>query len=60
MQTDTANTSVTITEPAVLSASTTQIDELCNGGNTGSIDLTVSGGTLLTPIHGAVDKQPKT
>ncbi|HNP99253.1 MAG TPA: hypothetical protein PKK99_09370, partial [Bacteroidia bacterium] len=31
--------------PAVLSASTTQIDELCNGGNTGSIDLTVSGGT---------------
>ncbi len=41
----TANTSVTITEPAVLSASTTQIDELCNGGNTGSIDLTVSGGT---------------
>lgn len=37
--------SVTITEPAVLSLSTTQVDVSCFGGNTGSVNLTVSGGT---------------
>ncbi|MGI9545060.1 MAG: hypothetical protein ACR2MX_17495, partial [Cyclobacteriaceae bacterium] len=36
---------VTIAEPPVLSSSTTQVDVLCFGEATGSIDLTVSGGT---------------
>jgi len=41
----TANAAVTITEPAVLSLNTAKVDVTCNGGNNGSIDLTVSGGT---------------
>lgn len=41
----TENTSVTITQPAALSLSTTQIDIVCHSDATGSIDLTVSGGT---------------
>ncbi len=36
---------VTIGEPEALSSSTTQVDVLCFGEATGSIDLTVSGGT---------------
>ncbi|MBI4648982.1 MAG: SprB repeat-containing protein [Bacteroidia bacterium] len=40
----TATASVIITEPAVLSAGTIQTNVSCNGGNNGSIDLTVSGG----------------
>jgi hypothetical protein len=36
---------ITITEPSALSASTTQVNEACNGASTGSISTTVSGGT---------------
>ncbi|MBL0023850.1 MAG: SprB repeat-containing protein [Saprospiraceae bacterium] len=38
-------TMVTITEPTDITLSSTQINESCYGGSTGSIDLTVSGGT---------------
>ncbi|NNC95174.1 MAG: hypothetical protein HKN92_06385, partial [Chitinophagales bacterium] len=41
----TANTSVVITEPAVLALSETHTDVSCNGGSDGSIDITPSGGT---------------
>jgi gliding motility-associated-like protein len=37
--------SFTLTEPAIITATGTVSDVLCNGGNTGSIDMTVSGGT---------------
>ncbi|MES2798567.1 MAG: hypothetical protein V4638_01005, partial [Bacteroidota bacterium] len=41
-----ATLSVTITQPAApLTVSTTQVNILCNGGTTGSIDLTPAGGT---------------
>ena len=36
----------TITQPDVLFLSLTVINNKCNGGNTGSIDLTVTGGTI--------------
>jgi len=42
----TANSNVTITQPAAgLALTTTQVNVLCNGNNTGSVNLTVSGGT---------------
>ncbi|MFM9057406.1 MAG: SprB repeat-containing protein, partial [Bacteroidota bacterium] len=41
----TASTSVTITQPSAVSVSTTQTNPVCNGAATGSIDLSVSGGT---------------
>ena len=37
--------SVTITQPAILSLSTTKTDVKCNSGNDGAINLTVGGGT---------------
>jgi len=39
-------TSVTITEPAVLTATETHTNASCNGGSDGTIDVTVSGGTV--------------
>lgn len=36
---------ITITEPTALTLATTQVNVLCNGASTGSIDLTPSGGT---------------
>ncbi len=41
----TASSSATITEPTVLSSSTTQINESCNGGLSGSATVTAVGGT---------------
>ncbi|PZO28607.1 MAG: hypothetical protein DCE86_11910 [Flavobacteriaceae bacterium] len=38
-------TTVTITEPAVLSATTAQTNVLCNSGATGSATVTIAGGT---------------
>ena len=37
--------SFTLTDPAIITATGTVSDVLCNGGNTGSIDMTVAGGT---------------
>ncbi|GIV33136.1 MAG: hypothetical protein KatS3mg031_0671 [Chitinophagales bacterium] len=42
----TFTTGATLTQPSALSASTTKINVSCYGGSNGSIDLTVSGGTL--------------
>ena len=41
----TGTTSFTITEPELVVSSGTQVDVLCNGLATGSIDLTVTGGS---------------
>lgn len=41
----TAQKSVTISEPAALSVTETQVDVTCHGGSNGSIDVSVSGGT---------------
>ncbi len=41
----TAITSATITQPAILALSTTQVNVSCNAGSNGSIDLSVTGGT---------------
>lgn len=40
-----ATLTITITEPAGMVLSETHVDELCNGASTGSIDITVNGGT---------------
>ena len=40
-----ATTTFTVTQPSALSATTTQVNVLCFGNATGSVDLTVSGGT---------------
>ncbi|MBL7777219.1 MAG: gliding motility-associated C-terminal domain-containing protein [Chitinophagales bacterium] len=41
----TATVSVTLTEPSALSISETHVNVLCNGNPTGSIDITVNGGS---------------
>jgi gliding motility-associated-like protein len=37
--------SITVTQPTALTASTTAQNALCNGSSTGSVNLTISGGT---------------
>jgi uncharacterized protein YodC (DUF2158 family) len=41
----TISSNFTITEPAVLAATTSQTNILCNGGNAGTASVTVTGGT---------------
>ncbi len=41
----TANGSATVSQPSVLSGNIIVTDVLCFGGNTGSLDLTITGGT---------------
>jgi gliding motility-associated-like protein len=41
----TTTASATVTEPTLLTATSTQIDELCNGGNNASGTVTAGGGT---------------
>jgi molybdenum-dependent DNA-binding transcriptional regulator ModE len=41
-----ATISVTITEPAALTLAETHVNVLCNGANTGSINVTTSGGSV--------------
>ncbi|MCH8902833.1 MAG: T9SS type A sorting domain-containing protein [Bacteroidetes bacterium] len=41
----TYNDTAVITQPTVLGTSISGTDAICNGGSTGSVDLTVSGGT---------------
>ena len=40
-----ASISVTVTEPTIINLATTTVNVTCNGTSTGSIDLTVSGGS---------------
>ena len=40
-------TAFNITAPAALSSTPSQVNELCNGGNNGSVGVTVSGGTPI-------------
>jgi len=57
----TATISITITESAVIVLSETHLDVLCSGGNSGSIDLTVIGGTPVYSYlwsNGATDEDP--
>ncbi len=41
----TTTASVAVTEPTALAVTASQVDELCNGGNTGAATVNVSGGT---------------
>ncbi|MBK6821430.1 MAG: SprB repeat-containing protein [Bacteroidetes bacterium] len=57
----TATLSIAIAEPLALVLSETHTDVLCNGGTTGTIDLTVSGGTLpygYNWSNGSTTKKP--
>src|SRR5262249_26820989 len=49
----TATTGATITQPTQLVASQTHVDVACNGNATGSIDVTVTGGTTPYSYNGA-------
>ncbi|MCD6017054.1 MAG: hypothetical protein K0S53_175 [Bacteroidetes bacterium] len=54
-----ANANVTINQPPAITATSSQTNIICNGNNTGKIDLTVSGGTPIPPTP-AVNQQQMT